>query len=94
LRIGWGVGLALVALSASACAPPARPLDLLHAGTARVEAQVGGREAAWISGQTGKSIRINDVVRTTLNASPPSRYRFAVDIPKGAHLRFACGIPP
>ena len=80
------------ALCASSCAPPAKPLDLLHA--ARVEANVGGREAAWIEGQTGKSIRINDVVRATLNASPPSRYRFAVDIPKGAHLRFAAGIPP
>jgi len=96
LRIRWGVGLAFIVVcgAASACSPPAKPLDLLRAGQARREAQVGGRDAAWIQGQTGKSIRINDVVRATLNASPPSRYRFAVDIPRGARLSFACGIPP
>jgi arylsulfatase A-like enzyme len=84
----------LLAGAASACSRPGQPLDLLRAGPARVEAQVGGRDAAWIDGQTGKSIRINDVVRATLNASPPSHYRYAVDIPRGAHLSFACGIPP
>jgi arylsulfatase A-like enzyme len=97
-RIRWGVGLAFTvvgcAFGASACSPSAKPVDLLRAGPARREAQVGGRDAAWIEGQTGKSVRINDVVRATLNASPPSRYRFAVDIPKGAHLSFAAGIPP
>jgi arylsulfatase A-like enzyme len=73
-------------------------VDLLRAGEARREAQVGRpntvRDAAWIEGQTGKGIRINDVVRATLNASPPSLYRFATDIPRGAHLSFAVGIPP
>jgi arylsulfatase A-like enzyme len=92
---GWRaiVGVAAVAALA-ACSPPSRPVDLLRAGPARIEANVGGRDAAWISGQTGKGIRINDVVRATLNASPPSRYRFRVDIPRGARLSFACGIPP
>ena len=95
MRIRWGVGLGfIVVCCATACSPPAKPLDLLRAGGARVEAQVGGRDATWIEGQTGKSIRINDVVRATLNASPPSRYRFAVDIPRGARLSVACGIPP
>ncbi len=93
-RRKWGVAAGAAALCALAgCSPPARPLDLLHAGTARRDAQVGGRDGAWIDGQTGKGIRINDVVRATLNATPPSSYRFAVDIPKGAHLTFAAGIP-
>jgi arylsulfatase A-like enzyme len=78
----------------SACSPPARPVDLLRAGEARLGAEVGGRDAGWVEGQTGKSIRINDVVRATLNASPPSRYRFRADIPRGARLSFAYGIPP
>jgi arylsulfatase A-like enzyme len=77
----------------SACSPPARPVDLLRAGAARLGAEVGGRDAAWVEGQTGKSIRINDVVRATLNASPPSRYLFRADIPRGARLSFAYGIP-
>jgi hypothetical protein len=77
----------------TACSPEARPVDLLRAGERRVEANVGGRDAAWVDGQTGKNIRINDVVRATLNASPPSRYRFAVDIARGARLSFAYGIP-
>jgi arylsulfatase A-like enzyme len=32
-------------------------------------------------------------VRRVLPASPPSRLRFALDIPAGAHLNVACGIP-
>ena len=86
------LGAAVVAALA-ACSPPARPVDLLRAGKGRTYANVGGRDAAWIEGQTGKGIRINDVVRSTLNASPPSRYRFLVDISRGARLSFAYGIP-
>jgi arylsulfatase A-like enzyme len=82
------------AAALAACARPTRPVDLLRAGPTRREANVGGRATAWIDGQTGKGMRINDVVRATLNASPPSRYRFEVDIPRGAHLTFAAGIPP
>ena len=94
VRRGWrGVLAAAAAVLSSACSPPARPIDLLRAGPARREAAVAGRDEAWIEGQTGKGIRINDVVRATLNATPPSRYRFVVDIPRGARLSFACGIP-
>lgn len=87
------IGLALGALGA-ACSTPPKPLDLLRAGPALKAADVGGRDASWIAGQTGKGMRINDVVRATLNASPPSRYAFAADVPKGARLSFAVGIPP
>ena len=33
------------------------------------------------------------MVRRVLPASPPSRLRYALDIPGGAHLNLACGIP-
>ena len=98
VRCGGSGGRAVLGAAAvcalSACSPPARPVDLLRAGPARLEAEVGGRDEAWIEGQTGKSIRINDVVRATLNASPPSRYRFPWTSRAGARLSFAYGIPP
>jgi arylsulfatase A-like enzyme len=94
VRSGWRAALAAggVVVS-SACSPPAKPIDFLRAGSAGRDAQVAGRAPDWIKGQTGKGIRINDVVRATLNATPPSRYRFTVDIPRGARLSAACGIP-
>ncbi|HUG53910.1 MAG TPA: sulfatase [Vicinamibacteria bacterium] len=92
-RPGW-VAVGTLAAALSACAPPSRPVDLLRPGQARRHADVGGRGQDWIAGQTGKGIRINDVVRATLNASPPSRYEFVADIPKRAFLSFAAGIPP
>src|SRR5262245_38056379 len=87
-------GVLAVLAALAACHRPAHPLDLLRAGNTRREASVAGRSPAWIDGQTGKGMRINDVVRATLNASPPSRYRFELDIPRGAHLSLAAGIPP
>lgn len=57
------------------------------------EASVGGRDKDWTLGQAGKPVRINDVVRATLPASPPSRIRFRLEVPKGGRLRLSCGIP-
>jgi arylsulfatase A-like enzyme len=68
-------------------------VDLSRPGDNLVDADVGGRDRVWIDGQAGKHLRINDVVRNTLNASPPSRYLYRVDIAEGARLRFAAGIP-
>jgi arylsulfatase A-like enzyme len=79
----------------SACSPPGHPLDLVEAAKDRMsEGSVVGRERGWILGQTGKQVRINDVVRRALPASPPARLVFTVDVPRGAHLAFACGISP
>ena len=85
--------LALLTILGAAGCRGGEPLDLLQAGKRLVEARVAGRDRKWVDGQTGKSIRINDVLRRTLPASPPSLLRFALDIPKGAHLSFSYGIP-
>ena len=83
-------------LASSGCSRPGhKPVDLVGtAETALVEAGVAGRDRAWVLGQTGKSVRINDEVRRTLPASPPSRLRYTVEIPEGAHLAVSLGIPP
>ena len=75
------------------CAPPPRPVDLLSDQAPLVEAQAASRDLAWVVSQPGRHVRLNDVVRRTLPASPPSRLRYTVDIPKGARLALACGIP-
>lgn len=78
------------------CSPRSQPVDLLSdaARETWTHADVVGRDRAWVAGQTGKQVRINDVVRRTLPASPPSVIRYAVDIPRDARLSFACGIAP
>lgn len=82
-----------VALTA-ACGRPPEPVDLLRRAPGLLqEASVGGRDKTWTLGQVGKAVRINDIVRATLPASPPSRVRFRVDVPKGARFTLSCGIP-
>jgi arylsulfatase A-like enzyme len=80
-----------IAVGLPACAPALRPVDLLRP-EALVEATVAGRGSDWVAKEAGRLVRLNDVVRRTLPASPPSRLRFALDIPPGAHLNLACGI--
>ena len=75
------------------CNPPSRPWTFSPSQAALADAQAAGRDRAWVLSQSGRHIRINDVVVRTLPASPPSRLRYAVDIPKGAHFAFSCGIP-
>jgi arylsulfatase A-like enzyme len=74
------------------CRRPAPPVDLLRLGTP-LEIDVNGRGPDWLAKQQGKPLRLDDEVRTTLPASPPSRLRYTVDLPPGARLAFACGIP-
>jgi arylsulfatase A-like enzyme len=89
------LGAAGLLAALSACSPAGRPVDLVEAAGARMgEAVVAGRERGWVMGQTGKQVRINDLVRRTLPASPPARLVFTVDVPRGAKLAFACGISP
>ncbi|HVR69384.1 MAG TPA: sulfatase [Vicinamibacteria bacterium] len=86
---------ALAALLAlSSCTPRPRPQDLLRAPEALVEAAVAGNEVTWVRGQMARPQRINDVVRKTLPAAPPSRLGFRLDVPRRARLELACGIPP
>jgi arylsulfatase A-like enzyme len=84
----------LLALLA-ACSPAGPPVDLVNAARERMsEGSVAGRDRPWVMTQTGKQVRINDLVRRTLPASPPGRLLFDVDVPRGGRLSFACGISP
>jgi arylsulfatase A-like enzyme len=76
------------------CARAPLPVDLVRGADSLLqEASVGGRDRAWTVAQAGKPVRINDVVRATLPASPPSRMRFKLAVPGGGRLSLACGIP-
>ncbi len=85
---------AAAALALSACGRPPEPVDLLDAGHRLVEASAAGagREAVLEAAKRG--LRLNDVLRRGFPAGPPGRLRFALDIPKGAHLQLACAIDP
>jgi arylsulfatase A-like enzyme len=67
---------------------------MLRSPDALVEATAAGNNLAWVRGQAGRPQRINDVVRRTLPAAPPSRLTFKLDVPRHARLELACGIPP
>jgi arylsulfatase A-like enzyme len=84
------------ALSAAAlallagCVSSAPPLDLLD--TRPTEASVAGHDHAAVVAQIGRPYRLNDVLRRTLPAGPPSRLRFKVDVPEHARLDLAYAI--
>jgi arylsulfatase A-like enzyme len=83
----------VVCLGVAGCARRSGPIDLLRSTTHLKEATVAGRGFKWITGQVGKTVRINDAVRRTLPASPPSRLLYQVDVPEDARLAFDIGIP-
>jgi len=86
---------ALAALLAlPSCTPPPRSQDLVRARDALRDAAAAGNEITWVRGQLGRPQRINDVVRKTLPAAPPSRLVFELDVPRRARLFLACGVPP
>lgn len=82
---------ALPPIAACQATPPA--YDMFDPAALR-GAEVAGKDRGWAVKAEGRLVRLNDVVRRTLPASPPSRLRFVVDIPAGAHLSVACGIAP
>jgi arylsulfatase A-like enzyme len=86
--------LAVLAFAAgtSACTPKGRPLDLVGAQDALVEARVAGLDRKDVLPHLGAPVRMNEVLYRTLPAGPPSRLRFQIDVPKGARLRFRCAI--
>jgi arylsulfatase A-like enzyme len=85
-----GAVLAVVSLSAACREKP--PVDMLGQGIALRAGQVAGRDAKWIAGEVGKPVRIHNVVRRTLPASPPSTLEYSIEIPKGAHFTVSCGV--
>ena len=90
----WPVAAVAIALSTqgSACRGPAPAVELLRAEGALKSATAADRDLKWVQGQSGKPMRIHDVVRRTLPASPPSRLESEVDIPAGGRLSIACGV--
>ena len=78
---------------AVACTRPA-PVDLLRPDDRLREATAATEERPALLDRVGRALRINDVVRRTLPAGPPSRYRFSLDVAPGARLTFACAIAP
>ncbi len=86
------MGASLLALSA--CGRPAPPVDLLRAGDRLVEARAASLDKAGVLEALGRPVRINDVVRRTLPAGPPSRLVFRLKVPKAARLAFSCAVAP
>jgi arylsulfatase A-like enzyme len=85
---------ALAAVVAAACARGAAPTDLLKGEGGLVEALVAGREKSWVVSQSRRPVRLDDVMWRTLPAAPPSRLRYAVDVPRQGRLDFAVAVDP
>jgi arylsulfatase A-like enzyme len=81
-------------LVAAACTKRPEGVDLLRADRSRLaEASASGLSQAEVRAEVGKPRRIRDVVRASLPAAPPSRFRFLVDVPADGRLVLAAGIP-
>ena len=87
--------LILTALAGVSCTrDPGTPVDLVRADAALLEASMPERDRAWVAQQAGRGVRLADVVRKTLPATPPSRLHFRVSVPRAGRLAFACGLAP
>lgn len=90
-----GLALALAAFCGAACVrDPGTPLDLVRSDSALLDASLPERDKTWVAQQAGRGVRLADVVRKTLPATPPSRLRFRVSVPRGGRLAFAGGLAP
>jgi arylsulfatase A-like enzyme len=87
LRLRRGALVAL--LGCIGCRHPGKPLDLTRAKLELKSASAAGRGEAWVTGQAGKTVRMNDVIERVLPGWPPSRLEYQVAIPSGGHLRFS-----
>jgi arylsulfatase A-like enzyme len=74
------------------CNGSSQPMDLLRAKDQLVEASVAGLDKTGVLARAGQDLHLWDVSTKTLPAGPPSRLRFTVDVPKGAHLTFTTAI--
>lgn len=82
------------AILATACGGRPEGVDLVHSRRAWLaEASVAGLDPHEAQAAVGTPQRIHNVVRASIPASPPSRFRFVADVPKGGRLVLAAGIP-
>jgi arylsulfatase A-like enzyme len=85
---------AAAVLLAAACRARPEGVDLIRSAGARiVEASAGGLAPDEARAGAGKPRRIRGVVRASLFAAPPSRYRIVADVPADGRLVLAAGIP-
>ena len=81
-------------LVAAACAERPEGIDLIRSNRARLaEASAAGLDPSEVRADVGKPQRIRDVVKASLPAAPPSRFRFVTDVPGDGRLVLAAGIP-
>ena len=79
---------------AAACTERPEGIDLIRSKRARLaEASAGGLHESKVRADVGRPQRIRDVVRASLPAAPPSRFRFVTDVPADGRLVLAAGIP-
>ena len=86
----WVAGL----LAGAGCAGRPEGIDLLRSSRARLaQARPGAEDALVAPADRAKPQRIRNVVHDAIEASPPSRHVFVVDVPRRGRLRVAAGIP-
>jgi arylsulfatase A-like enzyme len=87
------VGAASVVL-ATGCGQSPQGVDLFRSSRARlVEASAASLHRQELQDELGKPRRIHNVVRASIPAPPPSRFRFVADVPDDGRLVLAAGIP-
>jgi arylsulfatase A-like enzyme len=86
------VAVCSVVLLAAACTERPEGVDLIR--RARLEeASAAGLAPGEARADVGKPQRIRDVVKASLPAAPPSRFRFVTDVPRDGRLVLSAGIP-
>jgi arylsulfatase A-like enzyme len=81
-------------IAAAACTERPEGIDLIRSSRARLaEASAAGLDPDEVRSGVGKPQRIRDVVKASLPAAPPSRFRFVTDVPEDGRLVLAAGIP-
>jgi arylsulfatase A-like enzyme len=79
---------------AAACGPKPEGVDFIQSRRAWLaEAWAAGLDPHEVRTDVGKPRRLRDVVRASIPAAPPSRFRFVADVPEDGRLVLAAGIP-
>lgn len=83
----------VLALALAACTGPGEPVNLLSVGSGLRESTAAGLPDTETRPLVGSLRGLYDINYRVLPGGPPSRHRFAVEIPKGGHLSVMCAIP-
>ena len=92
--LGRAAACAVGVILAAACSERPEGIDLIYSKRARLaEVSAAGLDPDGVRTSVGKPRRIRHVVRASLPAAPPSRFRFVTDVPPDGRLVLAAGIP-